>query len=186
LGYLKALAQTHESFGILQIDAHMDLREAYEGFTYSHASIFYNALKLPQVEQLVQVGIRDFCDEELNLVNNSDGRVKVFYDHDIKDSAFNGIQWDSYCEEIIDELPDKVYLSFDIDGLDPKLCPNTGTPVPGGLSFREAIYLIKKVVESGRTIIGADLCEVAGQGHSWDGNVGARILYKMAGLISME
>ncbi len=186
LGYLKALAEHHSNFGILQIDAHQDLRKAYEGFTFSHASIFYNALQIKEIEKLVQVGIRDFCEEESILTKSSGGRVQVFYDQKIKESLFCGDTFQKIAEYIISDLPDKVYISFDIDGLAPELCPNTGTPVPGGLSYWEAVYLIKMVVESGRDIIGFDLCEVAGKGHEWDGNVGARVLYKLCNLMGMK
>ncbi len=182
LGYLEALAEHYADFGILQIDAHMDLRKAYEGFTYSHASIFYNAMQLPQISKLVQVGIRDYCQEEVDTVEQSDNRIEVIYDHELKENLFKGSTYHSICQEIVKKLPNLVYISFDIDGLSPNLCPHTGTPVPGGLDFQEALYLIKMVVESGRTIIGFDLCEVAGEGHDWDGNVGARILYRMANL----
>jgi agmatinase len=72
-----------------------------------------------------------------------------------------------------------VYISFDIDGLQPGLCPNTGTPVAGGLEFAEAVYLLRKVKESGRVIIGFDLNEVAPGEDEWDANVGARLLYKL-------
>ncbi|WP_317239028.1 arginase family protein [Hymenobacter sp. 5516J-16] len=80
LGYLHALAERHEEFGILQIDAHCDLRPAYEGFEFSHASIMYNALKLPQVKKLVQVGIRDYCQQEAEYIDQSNGRVALFAD----------------------------------------------------------------------------------------------------------
>ena len=82
---------------------------------------------------------------------------------------------------IIESLPNWVYVSFDIDGLDPLLCPSTGTPVPGGLSFNEAAILLKRVVDSGVTIVGFDLNEVAPgpDGDEWDANVGARMLYKL-------
>lgn len=182
LGYLETLASFHPSYGILQIDAHMDLREAYEGFTYSHASIFYNALKIPAIQSLVQVGIRDCCEAEVALAAKEQERVTVFYDAEIRSALYNGTTFDQICTQIIERLPEYVYISFDIDGLDPSLCPNTGTPVPGGLNFQESIYLLKKVVDSGKTIIGFDLCEVAGEGHEWEGNVGARILYKLANL----
>jgi agmatinase len=72
-----------------------------------------------------------------------------------------------------------VHVSFDIDGLDPSLCPGTGTPVPGGLSFHESAYLLKRVSEA-RTIVSFDLCEVAPGSDEWDANVGARVLYKLA------
>jgi agmatinase len=181
LGLMQALAQRHEEYGILHIDAHADLRPAYEGFTYSHASIMYNVLTLPQVTRLVQVGIRDVCEEEMAIVR-SDRRIVMFDDWQLKANAYEGINWAAQCHEIISNLPDKVYISFDIDGLNPAYCPHTGTPVPGGLEFNEAIYLVRSLVKTGKTIIGFDLCEVApgDVGDEWDGNVGARILYKLA------
>lgn len=179
-----ALAKRGERFGILHIDAHADLRVAYEGFTYSHASIMYNALQLPQVERLVQVGIRDFCGAETSLAAESEGRIVQYDDHTLARNAFEGIGWGTQCAEIIDRLPKLVYVSFDIDGLSPDLCPGTGTPVPGGLSFREAVYLLARLAASGRRIVGFDLTEVAPTPNDgeWNANVGARILYKLANL----
>lgn len=184
LGFLDALNDKHENFGILQIDAHLDLRNAYEGFEHSHASIMYNALKLPNISKLVQVGIRDFCEEEMELVK-SDERVAVYFDQELKWQQFEGTTWQSLCKEIVAQLPDKVYISFDIDGLQPFLCPGTGTPVPGGLSFEEAVYLINQVKASGRKIIGFDLNEVAPQSDDkeWNANVGARVLYALCGVV---
>ena len=180
LGFIRALSERHERFGILQIDAHADLRKTYQGFTYSHASIMYNALKLPAVKKLVQVGVRDYCEEEMIKIHRSKGRITTFFDEEIKTSQYNGKTWDEICDEIVMALPHHVYISFDIDGLDPKLCPNTGTPVPGGFDFFEIVYLIKKIVSVGKKIIGFDLNEVAGKSDSdWDANVGARILYQL-------
>lgn len=179
LGLMHALAEKHEEYGILQIDAHADLRDAYEGFEYSHASIMFNALKLPQVKKLVQVGIRDLCQAEAELAEQSNGRVTIFYDAILKENMYAGDSWKKECKKIIAQLPQKVYISFDIDGLDPKLCPATGTPVPGGLEFEQANYLIKQLVKSGREIIGFDLCEVAPGDSDWNGNVGARVLMKL-------
>jgi agmatinase len=179
LGYIEALTTRYEDIGILHIDAHLDLRQAYEGFTYSHASIFNNVLKINGVSKLVSVGIRDYCQEELDVVEASGKRCKVFFDHKIKEAMFVGITWAEICKKIVKALPKNVYISFDIDGLDPGLCPNTGTPVPGGLSYQEAVYLLRVLAESGKKIIGFDLCEVGGEGHEWDGNVAARILYKL-------
>lgn len=184
LGFIQALSERHEDFGILQIDAHQDLREAYEGFECSHASIFYNVLKINNVKKLVQVGIRDHCEAEMNLAYAEKERVSVWLNQSIKEYILSGKNYLELCEKIIAPLPQKVYISFDIDGLSPDLCPNTGTPVPGGLSFDEANILIKKLVESGRQIIGFDLCEVAGVGHEWDGNVGARVLYKLCNFMT--
>ena len=183
LGSLRAYAHQFGSFGILHIDAHADLRKAYEGFRYSHASIMHNALALPQVTRIVQVGVRDFCRDEAEAVSGSKDRIRLFSDRCLKKAQFSGKPWDAVCSEIVGSLPEFVYVSFDIDGLDPALCPATGTPVPGGLSYAEAQFLLKKVTESGRKIIGFDLVEVAGgeQGGSWDANVGARLLYQLCG-----
>lgn len=187
LGFLRALSEKHDRFGILQLDAHADLRKAYEGFTYSHASIMYNALKLPAVGRIVQVGVRDFCEEEVDVMRRAAGRVVTFFDADIQQHQFEGKSWASVCDAIIKELPDLVYISFDIDGLDPKLCPNTGTPVAGGLEFQQAVYLIKKLVKSGKRIIGFDLNEVAPSGNDeWDANVGARMLFELCNWMAVS
>ncbi len=185
LGFIKALAERHGSMGILHIDAHCDLRHAYEGFTYSHASIMYNVLnEVPQVEKIVQVGIRDYCDDEVELAQGTP-RVDQFADYAIAARAFEGTTWAQQCDEMVECLPQKVHISFDIDGLAAENCPSTGTPVPGGLSFNQAVYLLDKVVKSGRKIVGFDLVEVApaNKDDEWDANVGARMLYKLCGLI---
>jgi agmatinase len=179
LGLMRALGQKHSNYGILQIDAHMDLREAYEGFTYSHASIMWNARKIPAVSQLVQVGVRDYCDEEVKLVQENKDQISYFSYRDIARGAFKGQNWAVQVSQMVDLLPEKVYISFDIDGLDPALCPDTGTPVPGGLSFEEALFLVDQVVASGREIIGFDLCEVAPGNNEWNATVGARVLYRL-------
>ncbi len=183
LGLIKAVAEREQSIGILHIDAHCDLRESYEGFTYSHASIMFNVLReVPGVETIVQVAVRDYCDREAELAASSP-RVKMFDDHSICRKRFAGATWQSQCEEIVAALPEKVYVSFDIDGLSAEYCPSTGTPVAGGLSFNEAVWLIQTVVDSGRRIVGFDLCEVAPskQQGEWDANVGARVLFRLCG-----
>jgi agmatinase len=184
LGMMQALAEKFDRFAILQIDAHADLRDSYEGFEFSHASIMFNALKIKQVEKLVQVGIRDYCEEELNLINSSNGRIKTFFDRDIKYAQYNGDSWDRICNRIVNELPENIYLSFDIDGLDPKLCPNTGTPVAGGFETEQVLFLLEKIVKSGRKIIAFDLNEVSPgtDDNDWDANVAARLLYRIANL----
>lgn len=182
LGLMQALAERHSSFAILQIDAHADLRDAYEGFEFSHASIMFNAIKIPQVSKLVQVGIRDYCEAEAKLEKTSNGRIKIFYDRDIKMRQYEGASWADICTGIINELPQKIYLSFDIDGLDPKLCPHTGTPVAGGFEFEQVLFLFQKIIESGKQIIAFDINEVTPGRDEWDANVGARLLYRIAGL----
>lgn len=183
LGFVKALSEIHDEFGILQIDAHADLRDAYEGFTFSHASIMHNVMtRIPQVKKLVQVGIRDYCDEEVDMINNSNGRIVTFFDSAIKSRQYDGDTWKMVCKDIIDALPQKVYVSFDIDGLDPKLCPNTGTPVPGGFETEQMFYLFRMLHQSGRQLIGFDLNEVSTGTTTGDGIdtiTGARVLYKL-------
>ena len=186
LGYLHALAERHPEFAILQFDAHCDLRPAYEGFQYSHASIMYNALQLPQVKKLVQVGIRDYCQQEAELIEHSNGRVALFGQRFLSDEKFAKKSWKKVCGKIIAQLPSKVYISFDIDGLDPKLCPGTGTPVPGGLEYEEATYLLRAIVREGIQIIGCDLNEVAPGDSDWNGIVGARLLYQLCNWMAVS
>ncbi|MEN9686981.1 MAG: hypothetical protein RLZZ28_2767 [Bacteroidota bacterium] len=184
LGFMKALGEKYPSFGILQIDAHCDLRKAYELFTYSHASIMYNALQeIPSLQKLVQVGIRDYCEEEWELICNSDYRVIAYLDKAIKERQFEGETWKHITDEIVQQLPDFVYISFDIDGLDRKYCPNTGTPVQGGFEVDEIFYLLTKIHESGRKLIGFDLVEIGVGQTDWDSNVGARILWRLCNLL---
>lgn len=180
LGFMQALGSHYESFGILQIDAHADLREAYEGFKYSHASIFHNAMKQKNIERLVQVGVRDYGAGEFDMIRNSHGRIISFFDRELKKEAYLGKSWKEQCDEMVENLPENVYLSFDIDGLDPKLCPHTGTPVMGGFEAEAVLFLIERVVESGRKLIGADLCEVVPGNDDWDANVAARLLYRIS------
>jgi agmatinase len=184
LGYLKAVAEKFGDFGVLQIDAHCDLRSSYENFVHSHASVMFNALQeLPQITKLVQLGIRDFSEEEFNYISNSNQRVVTYFDKDIKEKLFEGHTWRSIVDEIVQQLPAFVYLSFDIDGLDPKLCPHTGAPVSGGFEVEQIIYLVKKIIESGRKFIGFDLVEIAVGESNFDANVGARILWKLCNML---
>ncbi|MBC7947239.1 MAG: agmatinase family protein [Chitinophagaceae bacterium] len=184
LGFYKAIAEKHEEFAILQIDGHCDLREAYEGFNYSHASIMYNALnEIPEIKRIVQVGPRDYSQGECDYITNSKGRVVTYFDRAIKKRLYEGDTWRNIVDEIVGTLPEKVFISFDIDGLDRKLCPHTGTPVPGGFETEEVYYLFRKVIESGRKLIGFDLCEVGVSDTDWNSNVGARVLFKLCNLL---
>jgi agmatinase len=181
-GAIRACAEHHPGLGILHVDAHADLRVAYEGFRWSHASIMDNVLReIPQVARLVQIGIRDFCEQEFLAIQHSEGRVVTHFDVEWQRRRHCGETFDALCREAIDALPHDVYVSFDIDGLDPALCPHTGTPVPGGLSFGEAAHLVRTLVDSGRRVVGFDLVEVVPGDDEWDANVGARLLYKFCG-----
>ncbi len=184
LGFFKAIAAKYGDFGILQIDAHCDLRKRYEGFNYSHASVMYNSLEeIPQIKKLVQVGIRDYCQEEFEYIEQSNERVVTYFDAAIKERHYGGQTWMQVADEIVSHLPKKVFISFDIDGLDPKLCPHTGTPVQGGFETEQVFYLFKKVIQSGRKLIGFDLNEVGVSHDEWDENVGARCLFKLCNLM---
>ena len=185
-GAHRAYAEKYPGMGILHLDAHADLRDAYEGFTYSHASIFHNVMtKIPGVAKLVQVGVRDLGQAENAMIASSRGRIVTFFDPDVARRKDEGTPFSRIADEIVAALPRDVYLSWDIDGLDPTLCPGTGTPVPGGLSWNEAIGLLRALVRAEKRIVGLDLCEVAPGESEWDANVGARLLYKMIGFALM-
>lgn len=178
LGAMLGAARRHPGLGILHVDAHLDLRVAYEGFTHSHASILHNVLtRAEDLASVVHVGIRDVCRPEWHRVHE-DGRLHAFSDPMIAKELAQGTTWAAMIESILAPLPDHVWITFDIDGLDPSLCPGTGTPVPGGLSWAQATTLLAALAGSGRRIVGFDLCEV-GPGE-WDAIVGARMLYKLA------
>ncbi|MEO8215535.1 MAG: agmatinase family protein [Acidobacteriota bacterium] len=181
-GSIRAHAEQFPGMGILHLDAHADLRHRYEGFHWSHASIFNNVIReIPDVGKLVQVGVRDIGRAEFEMIEQSGGKIVTWFDPDIASEKDRGTPFAEIADRIVAGLPGDVYLSWDIDGLDPTLCPHTGTPVPGGLSWHEAISLLRAVVRSGRRIVGLDLCEVSPGDTEWDANVGARLLYKMIG-----
>lgn len=190
LGSMIACSEYYKNnIGILQIDAHADLRKSYEGFEDSHASIMYNVLtKIPNIKKIVQLGVRDYCEEEANCMRINQKQIKTFFDSDLRRARING-KIIPFFKSIFKKLPNLIYLTVDIDGLDPSLCPNTGTPVPGGIRFDEFITLLEILVDSKKVVIGMDLVEVAIPkkihrniwGEILDANVGARILYKMIG-----
>ncbi len=185
LGFMRALAKEYPKYSILHIDAHADFRQAFEGFEYSHASIQYNASKIPNVDRQVLVGIRDYSHQEDRRIQESKGKIVAFPDLDIKRRGYEGETWKRMCQDIIKPLSKNVYISYDIDALDPSLCPHTGTPVPGGLEFEQVFYLVEALIQSGRKIIGFDLCEVApGENDDWDSIVGVRTLYRLANLMA--
>ncbi len=198
LGGIKALSERYPEMSILHIDAHADLRAAYGGFTYSHASIMYNVLRESSVKTLVQLGIRDFCGEELGLIREQHGRVVTFFDGEIAAQRYNGTSFAAQIARLLAPLSREVYISFDIDGLDPRYCPHTGTPVPGGFSFNEICFILEHLRGRGIKLLGFDLCEVSpgptyqpaalaapeltDAASQWDANVGARLLFKLCGL----
>jgi agmatinase len=186
-GAIAALSEKHSGLGILHFDAHADLREAFEGFEWSHASIMHNVVsRLAGVAALVQVGIRDLGEREHATILGSKGRIRTLFDSEWARARLEGFNLRELVRKRLEPLPEKVYVSFDADGLDPALCPNTGTPVPGGLTWHETMLWIEELSRSGRTIVGLDLNEVSpGDGDpeedSWDAIVGARLLYRLIG-----
>ena len=184
-GAIEAHARRYPGMGILHVDAHADLRDRYEGFAHSHASIMRNVLDaVGDLGALVQVGVRDVSRAEYELAHLHP-KVTPWPQHVIGRRLAEGQPWAALCREIVEALPSHVWVSFDIDGLDPSLCPSTGTPVPDGLSFAHAMTLCATLLRCGKTVVGFDLVEVAPSGvvgDEWDGNVGARVLHRLCGL----
>ncbi|OGR15033.1 MAG: hypothetical protein A2341_01210 [Deltaproteobacteria bacterium RIFOXYB12_FULL_58_9] len=184
-GAINAHLRRYPNMALLQVDAHADLRLAYEGLTWSHASVMRNLIDNTELGLLVQVGLRDVSPGEVAFSRMQSPRIVSHFDADLAAAAMGGVLWAATVERIVSDLPDEVYISFDIDGLDASLCPNTGTPVPGGLSFHQACALFAGITSSGRRVVGFDLTEVApGPGaheKSWDAVVGAHIIYRLCG-----
>lgn len=179
--------QYHQDYGILHIDAHADLRESYQGFKYSHASIMRNILNSSySPKKLVQVGVRDFSEEEYETIK-ADLRVNCFFDKTMSSRLFLGETWADVCQEIIEQLPHKIYVSLDVDGLSWAYAPGTGTPVPGGLSFNQILFLLSEIKRQDKILIAFDVVETSPGSQpnnlsEWNGNVSARLIYYLAGL----
>jgi agmatinase len=172
VGFGRGLAQSYEGpLTVVQIDAHSDLRNEYEGSPYSHACIARRLLEEPQIEQVLQLGIRSVCTEEVAFARANPERVRIWYVEDIHAGNWQG--------ELIARLTGRqVYLTIDVDGLDPAIVPATGTPEPDGLTWAETQAIIRTVAQSGN-IIGFDCVELApreGQ-HAADFAV-AKLVYK--------
>jgi agmatinase len=183
-GALEAACGTWSGLGLLHFDAHADLRVAYEGFTWSHASILHNVMERLPVRRLVQVGIRDLGAQEARAIRASRGRIRTLPDHEWGRARAAGRDLARLARRWIGFLPRDVWITFDVDGLEPSLCPGTGTPVPGGLSWSEALVWLDELARSRRRIVGFDLVEVAPGlappgTDAWDAVVGARLLYRL-------
>ena len=146
---IRAHAEKFHNISILQIDAHADLRDEYDGTPHSHASIMARAVKDLRIPA-VQVGIRSISADEARSLD-SGIPTKIFWAKDI----VGRIDW---IDAAIDSLTENVYLTIDIDGLDPSLVPTTGTPEPGGLGWYEVLTLIRKLAKRKR-VVGMDLVE---------------------------
>jgi agmatinase len=146
---IKAHAEKYHDLSVLQIDAHADLRDTYDGTPHSHASIMARVVKDLRIPS-VQVGIRSISAEEARALD-SGLPTRIFWARDIAGKT-------DWIDSAVDSLTDNVYLTIDIDGLDPSIVPTTGTPEPGGLGWYETLMLIRKIAEKKR-IVGMDLVE---------------------------
>jgi len=186
-GAIRAACEQHAGLGLLHFDAHADLRPAYEGFTWSHASIIHNLTEeLGGLGSVLQVGLRDLGNAEHEVIEARPERLRAVFDSEWSRARLEGRDLAAFVRDALAFLPEEVWITFDVDGLEPALCPNTGTPVPGGLTWAEAMLWLEELRASGRHVIGCDLVEVSpgpalSGGDSWDAIVGARLLYRLAG-----
>jgi len=162
-----AVAAAYPGLSVLQIDAHADLRESYMGTPHSHACAMRRVL---EYARCTQVGIRSLSVEEAQAVPSL--ATTIFYDHNMR----NDPDW---IDRVVDSLSDTVYITIDVDGFDPAIMPSTGTPEPGGLSWREGLALLRRVIES-RKVVGCDIVELS----PMPGNVApnflcAKLVYKI-------
>ena len=170
IGAVKAFKEKFYDLSVLQIDAHSDLRQEYEESRYSHACVMRRIFDMNV--PFVQVGIRSFCDEEADFIKKN--KLKPFYAEDIYDN-------DEWMDDAISRLSDNVYLTFDLDGLDPSIMPATGTPEPGGLGWYQAIKFLKKTAKA-KNIVGFDIVELAPiKKLSFPDFIAAKLTYKMIG-----
>ncbi len=177
LGLWNAVFKKHPHAGLLHIDAHLDMRESYEGFKFSHASVMYNFKKEFPESQSLHLFMRDFSEEEVQRSQNLN--LNIFTDRQIQNKKAK-MSWRDICREWLEMLPPKIHITLDIDGMDPQLAPGTGTPVPGGMKFQELKILLEEIVATKHQIVSFDLVEVSGRHQGdFDFNVGARALFEL-------
>ena len=152
-----ACAERFRNLSVLQIDAHSDLRAEYQGNKFSHASVMARIAEFIDPRRIVQVGIRAQCIEEADYIRRSG--IHTFYAHEIRGGTYSKIvkDWDDLA---VEKLTDHVYVTFDVDGLDPSIMPSTGTPEPNGLFWHETMKLLRKVGKR-RHVVGCDIVELA-------------------------
>jgi agmatinase len=175
---IKAHLESYPDMGVLQIDAHSDLRDTYEGSKYSHASIMARVAEFLDPTKIHQVGIRALCSEEYKFI--TENNVNTYFASAIRQGDY-GEDWIS---RLVDKLPQDIYLTFDVDGLDPSIMPSTGTPEPEGLYYTEATDIIRTIKKAGKRIVGFDVVELAPiQGVTHPDILTARLIYKILNLI---
>ena len=151
IGPIQAASWMYPDLGVLQIDAHLDVRDEWNGSPYNHACVMRRISDTTDIQTIVQVGIRAFSKEEYDVIQ--DKTFKTLFAHEIDPLD------DSWMDRVVKALPEKVYITIDLDGLDPSVIPGTGTPEPGGLSYRQLTNLIRKVGQK-RNVIAADITEL--------------------------
>lgn len=170
VGCVKAFSEGFDNFSILQLDAHTDLREEYDGTKFSHACATRRYREI--CKNIVQVGIRSLCDEEAIFAKKN--KLNIFWAKDIFDN-------DEWMQDAISNLSKNVYVTFDLDVLDPSIMPSTGTPEPGGLLYYQILRFLKKVCEE-RNVVGFDVVELCPNKHDVSSDFTAsKIIYKMIG-----
>lgn len=186
-GLMKAVGEKYGDVGVLHIDSRCDLREQHQGFDFSHASVMHNVLRdVESIKKLVSVGVREFTPYEWSRAERAE-RISLFTGQYLWTHIFEGATWASLCDEIVEKLPENVYISLDIDGLTIECSPHTGTLITGGLRFPEVVYLLGKVVASGRRIVGFDLTEVVpDMDDRTDAAIAARLLFKLCSMALKE
>jgi agmatinase len=174
---ISAHARHYKNLSVLQFDAHADLREEYEGSEFSHASVIARVCEFMNPRNVTQVGIRALCKEEAQFIREK--QINTFTMSAIR-RGLHGTEW---AKAVVATLTDEVYITFDVDGLDPSIIPSTGTPEPDGLTYNEAIAVIREVVASGRRIVGLDVVELAPiKGLTHPDLTTARLIYKILNL----
>ncbi len=175
IGLVRAYKEKFPELSVLQIDAHLDLRDSYAGSQYNHACVMRRIHELSPARgapAITQVGIRSYCQEELAYVKEKG--FDPFYQRLIE-------HWADWPEEVVQRLSQEVYVTIDLDGLDPSIVPSVGTPEPGGLGWREALRLLRRVAEK-RRLVGFDITELTPDPNNIAPDyLAARLAYKTLG-----
>lgn len=171
---IKAHFEKYPNMSILHFDAHSDLRDSYQDSKYSHASFMARVAEFFPTERITQVGIRAQCIEEANFIKEN--KVNTLYASAIR-RGLHGTDWQ---QTAVDSLNEEVYITFDVDYFDPSIMPSTGTPEPDGFLYNETLDLFRKLVKSGKKIIGFDCVELAPvEGVTHPDITTSRLIYKM-------
>ncbi len=165
IGTIRAFNECFNNLTVLHIDAHADLRKEYQGSKYNHACALYEA---NENTNLIQVGIRSMDVSETYVMNKD----KVFFAHDMAENEY-------WMEDVLDQLTGNVFITFDLDALDPSIMPSTGTPEPGGLFYYETLTFLKKVFAE-KNVVGFDMVELCPNPQEKSSDfLAAKLYYKM-------